>query len=624
MMRARLILLALLLAVPSDGQPAPASGGPESRMETFLEGLVPGLLHSHHVPGAVIAVVQDDEVLLARGYGQARTDGAHPMSADTRVRVASISKLFTSTAALQLVEQGKLDLHADVNDILDFELSSPFDDPITLHHLLTHTAGFDDRFIGTAVPHGQQAVPLGAYLAEHMPPVVMRPGQTLSYSNHGLALVGRLIEIASGQSFAEYLSEHVLAPLEMHASTFGVPFPVRRDQSLPYLWSGDRYRELWFERLNDGPAGDLNTTALDISNFAIAHLNHGRFRDREILRPETTAMMHAQQFTHDPRLLGWGYGFSEVSLGGEQGIGHGGWVLGFHSRLWLLPEADRAIFVSINAEPTGAFFEDLMRAWTEWTGTHPDAPAAASTELAAARDAWSGTYIPNRRARSTFMDVLTLAQHITVRPDEAGGLSVSGPLWRVRHLALETEDLARVEGMEIRAVLRDSPEDGRPQLVFGANAFDRVGGLEDPRLQIALWAVAVAFGLASVSGWLLGGLARRIGGAPPSPTGRTARWVGMAAASLLVAIPVGLLVFVHDVPSVFALWVDVPAPLRLVLWLPLLLGVLCLLLPWAAIRGIRGEARPVLPRLHFLVLMLLSWALFASTWSHQMRGPWSF
>ncbi|MBW2243571.1 MAG: beta-lactamase family protein [Deltaproteobacteria bacterium] len=626
-MRTPVLLLAFALALPAASQPvdpAQADLPDTASLETFLDGLIPGLLLAHHAPGAVISIVQGDEVVLAKGYGQARTDDTQPMTADTRMRVASISKLFTATAALQLVEQGKLDLHADVNDVLDFELASPFDEPITLHHLLTHTAGFDDRFVGTAVPHGEEAVPLGEYLAEHMPPVVMRPGHTLSYSNHGLALVARLVELASGQSFEEYLSEHVFAPLEMHASTFGVPYPVRDDQARPYIWSGSGYRELWFDRLNDGPAGDLNTTARDMANFAIAHLHGGRFRGHPILKSETAALMHAQHFTHDPRVLGWGYGFSELSIGGEPGIGHGGWVLGFHSRLWLLHERGRAVFISINSEPTGPFFDDLTRAWTEWAGPRPNPPAAPRTDLADARDAWLGVYVPNRRTRSTFMSMLSLGQHVTVQPDDAGGLTLSGPLSPTRHLILEEHDLARVKGQSSRAVLRENPGDGRPQLVIDSFALDRVDGLEDPRLHIAVWAVAVIFGASTILGWLLGGLARRIGGAPPSPLGRTARLVGILAAALLVAIPVGLLAFVNDAPSVFAVWMGVPAGLRLVLWLPLVLGIVGLLLPLTAIRGVRSETRPVLPRLHFGLLVLLSWALFASSWAHHMRGPWSF
>ncbi len=613
MKAARVLAVTLVLATPAGA----------ADLETFLDGLVPGLLKAHQAPGAVIAVVEGEKIRLAKGWGLAQIEAMRPMTPTTRVRVASISKLFTATAALQLVERGKLELHTDVHELLDFDLGSPYDAPITLHHLLTHTAGFDDRFLGTAVPHGQPVMPLGDYLRAHMPPVVMRPGHTLSYSNHGLALVARLVELASGEPFEAYVSEHVLRPLGMHASSFGVPHPVRDDQALPYRWAGGRFEPLWIDRLNDGPAGDLNTTARDIANFAIAHLNDGRFGESHLLAPETVALMQRRQFGHDPRLPGWAYGWSEVPLAGRRGIGHGGWVLGFHSRLWLLPEQRRAVFVSVNAELSGAFFEDLMGAWMEWEGAPPSTEAEPRPELASAGDAWVGAYLPNRRARRTFMRTLGLGQYVRVAPESEGVLQISGPLAPTRRLVLEAPDLARIEGTDRRAVLREHPEDGRPQLVLGASAYDRARALEDPRLHIAVWATAVLFGVATLVGWLLGSLARRAFGAAPSPLTRSARLGGAAAAALLVAIPVGLLTYAHDVPTVFALWMGVPAGLRLVLWLPLALAVLCVLLPVWLRRGLRPGPPAALPRLHYGLLVALGWALFASAWLHRLRGPWS-
>jgi CubicO group peptidase (beta-lactamase class C family) len=215
----RTILWAVVLVLSTTPAKLTAEIGPggPAELEAFLAGLLPSLMEAHHVPGAVFVMVKDGELFFARGYGYADLETRRPVDPETTLfRVASVSKLFTATAAMQLVEQGKLDLHADVNQYLeDFEIEEAFGEPVTLHHLLTHTGGFDDRYLRSAVRIGTPIQPLGLYLAERMPPRVTPPGRILSYSNHGIALVGHLVEAVTGSSFTEYVDAQVLGPLRM-------------------------------------------------------------------------------------------------------------------------------------------------------------------------------------------------------------------------------------------------------------------------------------------------------------------------------------------------------------------------------------------------------------------------
>src|SRR5919205_3849970 len=142
-----------------------------TELEAFLDDLLARQLAERHIPGASLAVVKDGRLFFAKGYGYANLEQHTPVVADqTLLRAGSVAKLFTWTAIMQLVEQGKLDLNADVNTYLaDFKIPATYPAPITLAHLLTHTAGFEDRQLGISVSRVADLVPLGTYLARKMP-----------------------------------------------------------------------------------------------------------------------------------------------------------------------------------------------------------------------------------------------------------------------------------------------------------------------------------------------------------------------------------------------------------------------------------------------------------------------
>src|SRR5438270_12442610 len=176
-------------------QPTPAAVLTRQDFETFLDALIPSQLQNRDIAGAVVSVVKDGQVLFAKGYGYADFAAKKPVIADqTLFRPGSISKLFTSTAVMQLVEQGKLDLERDVNDYLDFTIPKTYPEPVTLRRLLTHTGGFEETLKNLFAANEQAIKPLHDYLVTAMPARIFPTGKVVSYSNYGFTLAGYIVE----------------------------------------------------------------------------------------------------------------------------------------------------------------------------------------------------------------------------------------------------------------------------------------------------------------------------------------------------------------------------------------------------------------------------------------------
>ncbi len=215
-----------------------AAPKPRSWEETagrFLDHALSDQLTFHGIPGAAVAVVQGGKILHLGGYGQADLEKRKPVSAETTLfRTGSVSKLCTWTAVMQLVEQGRLDLRTDVNQYLfAFQVPETYPEPITLSHLLTHTAGFEDRAFGFYAHTAGDLLPLGRFLASHMPARIFPPGEVSAYSNYGASLAGYLVEQVSGVPFEENVEMQILAPLGMADSSFRSP--CRRRSR--HIWS---------------------------------------------------------------------------------------------------------------------------------------------------------------------------------------------------------------------------------------------------------------------------------------------------------------------------------------------------------------------------------------------------
>src|SRR5262245_48494785 len=209
--------------------PAPTAAHPLTAqdVEAFLEGLIPAEIERNDIAGATVAIVKDGKLLFAKGYGYADVAKHTPVSAEeTLFRPGSVSKLFTWTAVMQLVEQGKLDLDRDVNEYLDFKIPATYAEPITLRHLMTHTPGFEEAIKDLFVPDASQLKPLRDYLTNHIPRRIFPPGKIPAYSNYATALAGYIVERVSGKPYNEYIRDEILLALGMNRSTFVQPLPA--------------------------------------------------------------------------------------------------------------------------------------------------------------------------------------------------------------------------------------------------------------------------------------------------------------------------------------------------------------------------------------------------------------
>jgi CubicO group peptidase (beta-lactamase class C family) len=400
-------------------------------LEAFLDALVPAQLQNRDIAGAVVSVVKDGRVLLAKGYGYADFAAKKPVVAETTLfRPGSISKVFAAIAVMQLVEQGKLDLDRDVNEYLDFAIPKTYPEPVTLRRILTHTAGFEETLKNLFVPSAREMRPLRDYLVAAMPARIFPPGKVPSYSNYGLTLAGYIVERVSGEAFEKYIAAHVLDPLRMEHSSFAQPLPetLSPNMSRGYLAAAQGGRD--FEFVTASPAGALSATATDMSRLMLALLGEGTLEGATILKPETVRAMEVRQFELHPDLHGIGFILMDYSMNGHRIVGHGGDTIYFHSDMILMPEAHAGLFISYNSAGSrqGGGRTEVIRAFLNRYFPEPvsASPSIDTKTTQADGLAVSGVYSGSRRAESTFLKMAAVLGQFSVTADRNGLLTIEG------------------------------------------------------------------------------------------------------------------------------------------------------------------------------------------------------
>ncbi|VVB94651.1 D-aminopeptidase [uncultured archaeon] len=419
-----ILVLAQLESTPVNAQQNESLDSTE--LGAFFDGVMASQLDAYHVPGATVSVVQNGKLIFARGYGYANTGQRTPVVADRILfRPGSVSKLFVWTAVMQLVEQGKLDLNADINTYLtDFKIPPTYPQPITLSNLMTHTPGFEEQGLGTFVRNDQDLKPLGEYLATHMPARMRPPGELTAYSNYGASLAGYIVSQVSGMPFDQYVEENIFKLLEMHHSTFRQPLPpdLAPDMAVGYTYVNGTYQPHDFEWVQSEPAGAMTTTATDLASFMIAHLQNGRFENISILNEATAQEMHQQSFTNDPHVNGFAHGFMVATINNQHIIWHGGDTFYFHSALVLIPEHNVGFFVSYNGATGSLAVQNTIRAFMDHYFPAPQPALSISADNVTR---YAGAYLPARSGYSTPEKALGLFQSITVVPEGMQHLEVS-------------------------------------------------------------------------------------------------------------------------------------------------------------------------------------------------------
>lgn len=339
--------------------------GPTDRaeLEGFLDQLLSKQLEEYHIAGAAVSVVKDGKLFFAKGYGYADLEHKIPVDPERTIfRIGSIGKVFTWTAVMQLVEQGKLDLNADVNTYLDFRIPATYPQPITLKQLMTHTSGFEDVLLESLVSDAKDLMPAREWLVSHMAARVCPPGDCAGYSNYNAMLAGYIVERVSGQPYNQYIQDHIFNPLGMAHSTVqsSIPQALRADASVGYIYNGAALHVFPDYIIQPAllPSGGHQMSVTDMAHFMIARLDGGSYSDTtiseaRILKETTSQQMLSTLYTPDPRLMGTAYGFFDWSDNGQRTLGHEGYCPPMHSVLLLLPDQNLGVFVTYNSKGAG-------------------------------------------------------------------------------------------------------------------------------------------------------------------------------------------------------------------------------------------------------------------------------
>ena len=497
---------------------------PES-MATFFDVTIAQQMADAHVVGATVSVVKDGELFFAKGYGYADLAQQLPVVADkTLFYPGSTGKLFTWTALMQLVEQGKLDLTDDVNQYLDFAIPATFSAPITIEHLLTHTTGFEEQFEALLVGDEADILPLRDFLVRALPARVYAPGTTFAYSNYATILAGYVVERVAGEPFEQYVTDHILVPLQMTHSSAYQPLPadLMADFSQGYHYHDGEYVATDFEWIASAPAAPIRATATDMAKFMLAQLNHCQVGDTRLLQAETCAAMHQQHFAHDPRVNGIGLGFMVSKQNGQTIVWHTGGSAHFNTMLALIPEQNIGFYVSYNT-PIGDLYQPLV-SFVDHFYPSPVAsptPPAPSVDTAARIAALSGSYVSSRVAHQSAQKLATwFIEALSVQPGGNNTVQVGS-----RTYAEVEPDLFRQVDGPRQLTYRTDGQGEVTQLFFGQFAYFKVPWMQTATNQLLLAASLLLIMLTATLAWAIDWIMRRRrGGAGLGLWASAARW----------------------------------------------------------------------------------------------------
>jgi CubicO group peptidase (beta-lactamase class C family) len=355
---------------PAEAALLPANGvdEPIPVVDDRLRLAIDEILNRRPAVGLAVGVVRDGNVASFEGRGLADIPSKAPIAEDTVFRIASVTKLFTAIAVMQLVEEGRIDLDAPANDyLLAYQLvpAKASFRPATVRHLLTHTAGIpevvhlSDLLHPGWGPFGARPAELSVAIGERLPSpaeyyagglrVAVEPGTAFQYTNHGFATLGQIVEDVTGVPRERHFRERLFEPLGMTDTDL-----VRTERIASHLATGyvlgrrgpqpvpDRE---WICRLG---AGGVYSTSRDMARFVAALLGGGTNQHGRILEPSTLATMIEPHYRPDPRLPGRGLGFVRSDAGGHRVVGHDGVLPGFNAELLLAPDDAVGVFALTN------------------------------------------------------------------------------------------------------------------------------------------------------------------------------------------------------------------------------------------------------------------------------------
>lgn len=334
-----------------------------SVVQAAVDDTVKKLMEQAHIPGAAVIVTQESGILFKKGYGYADVDNQTPFDPDhTITPLGSLTKSLTATSILQLKDQGRLSLEKNVNSYLSsFQIPMFQNQPVTLHHLLTHTAGLDEAIYGVAAASPSNIEDSRDFLRSYFrkQPPVRSPGAEYAYSNTGFGLAGLIVEEVSGVSLGEYLRINLFEPLGM--MTAGINDPQSPAMARSYQYENGQFKPVPYSYINLPGAGSVSVAPTEWANYMMALLNGGSWGDAQILHPDSVDEMQGRRFTEHPMAEGVGYGFFRSRLpNGLLSVRHSGLKDGYSAKMALIPERNTGILVVTNAPADIIPFHDRV------------------------------------------------------------------------------------------------------------------------------------------------------------------------------------------------------------------------------------------------------------------------
>ncbi|MFB9328928.1 serine hydrolase [Paenibacillus aurantiacus] len=424
-------------AIAAAAAASPATAVNAQEVQAFADAYFARPEVQANLAGALVVVVKGNDVLINQGYGYADIAAKRKIDPDqTLFRMASISKVVTATAVMQLEEQGKIDLTKDISAYMpDIRIPNRTGTPVTAEHLLTHTAGFDYTDVYRIPPdHQGTEVSIDELIRANLPSVVRKPGEAYRYDNLGYTMLGSIVQHAAKQPFEDYIQQRLFDPLQMKHATFRMDEQVLAHAATGYQ-ADMKPLEPYPIMPTIAPGGGMFATGSDMVNFIKAHLNEGQFGGTRILKEDTSKLMHQQHYELAPGVPIMAYGFESFfhrSHNGQYVIGKGGDLEGYHSWLWLMPEQNVGGLIVVNSDASIGIRQQFFDAFMDHF--YPDQPRSQpqpDTALPADQlAAFEGTY---RSLRAPILALKVTAVNGKLQVSDSSGThklrAISPPLF---------------------------------------------------------------------------------------------------------------------------------------------------------------------------------------------------
>ena len=431
-------ILALLLFFSSAAVSAKQPEISQAEFELFLDELIPPALDKSVLSTVSVALVFDGQLVVSRGYGFA--DQATEQKLDPNlhlIRPGSVSKLLTWTAVMQLTEQGLIDLDADINNYLDFSIPEHPSGPVTMRHLMTHRAGFEDVLRDLMLTSPEQLIKNEVWLKRWVPERVFAVGTVPAYSNYAAALAGYIVERVSNMPFELYVEQHIFQTAGMKNSSFRQPLPAPLASQVAKIYNKSGTELVPYDYISPLPAGSLSATAQDMGLFMVAFLANDGTGQKGVSAPLLTTKTREQMLSYSADHV---EGMDTMALGfvrsDEQGLQiwqHSGNTRSYHSHLMLIPEYGAGLFVSIGSAAgrpqayelrqtlNSAFIKRFFPTTTSEALPHSDSAGAKQRAGEV-----TGYYQNSRTSFSSLLAVLQPLYRLQVTATEAGDLMLAG------------------------------------------------------------------------------------------------------------------------------------------------------------------------------------------------------